>query len=263
MIFKNNFLKLFYRALITGLPLTTYNSFSDVSFHAPATVLPYSTYVNYKLTENEFSYINNHLLKTTNELELKKIKISQDEDEKNYYLSINMYNCTSPMFSLVSKDPITRCEINTYVTNKNYEYGTLIMDYCSNFLSLDPDNIFKLPEVALYTRDKLFNKTYTFKAKNKNIDFFLNYSVSHLDKNFNISNQLVYFTDKIFYNNALYDKLYYDTSLILAKTKIPNINNLSFKFYDLIFDKPDSVFYFIDELRFVCAMWNNLDNFSW
>ena len=260
MRFNNGFLKLFYRALITGLPITTYNSFSDVSFHAPATVLSYSTYVNYKLTESEFNYINKHLDKTTTNLTLKDIKISQDEKIEDYYLSVNMYNCTSPMFSLVSDNPITRCEINTYITNKKNEYGTLIIDYCSNFLSIDPDNIFKLPNFALYKKDKLFD---IFEAKNKNINFFLNYTSSQLDKNFTISNQLIDYTNKIFYNNGLYDKLYYDTSLVSAKAKIPNVHNLSFKFFDLEFKDPESVFYFTNNLNFVCAMWSNLDNFSW
>ena len=268
MIFKNNFLKLFYRALITGLPLTTYNSFSDVSFHAPAQIEKFSSYVNYKLTKNEYNYLNEHLLKTTNDLNLKEIKISQDEDEKNYYLSINMYNCTSPMFSLVSKDPITRCEINTYVTNKNNEYGTLIMDYCSNFLSIDPDNIFKLPDTTMFSSNKYYTFLESklnniFEARNNNFDFFLNYSLSSNDKNFTINKQLVEFTDKIFYNNGLYDKLYYDTSLTLAKAKIPMIHNISFKFHDLNFTKPESIFYFTSELNFVCAMWNNLENFTW
>jgi len=266
MRFNTGFLKLFYRALITGLPLTTYNSFSGVSFHSPAKVLLGSTYVNYKLTENEFNYINNHLFKTTDNLKLKQICISQDKKNEDYYVSINIYNCTSPMFSIVSDSAVTRCEINTYITNKKNEYGTLIMDYCSNFLSIDPDNIFRLPTFTSYLSNKQYplgDRNEILKAKGKNIDFFINYTASPRDKDFKISDQLIYFTDKIFYNNGLYDKLYYDTSLILAKTKIPVVHNLSFKFFDLEFSQPESIFYFTNELNFVCAMWNNLDNFSW
>ena len=259
MIFKNRVLKLFYRALITGLPLTTYNSFSDVSFHAPEQIEKYSSYVNYKLTKYQYDYLNTHLLKTTNNLNLKKISISENESTDNYYLSINMYNCTSPMFSLVSKEPITRCEINTYITNEKNEFGTLIMDYCSNFLSIDPDNIFKLPSETIFK----LNKTNIFKAKNKDFSFFLNYTLSPNDKDFFINKQLVEFTDKIFYNNGLYDKLFYDTSLTLANTKIPLIHNVSFKFHNLTFTNPESIFYFTNKLNFVCAMWNNLENFSW
>ena len=38
---------------------------------------------------------------------------------------------------------ITRCELNTYVKDHNGNYGTLIIDYLSNELSMDPLNIFK------------------------------------------------------------------------------------------------------------------------
>jgi len=257
MQFGTGFLKFFYRALITGLPITTYNSYSGVRFHSPATVLSSSTYVNYKLTSSEFDYLNNHLSKTTNDLEPKKISLDKNEEVEDHYLSINMYNCTSPMFSLVSKSPITRCEINTYVMNKKKEYGTLIMDYSSNYLSIDPDNIFKFPDKTSYT---LSGMNQIFKAQNQNFDFFLNYTSGCKDLNFTINEQLIYFTDKIFYNNGLYDKLYYDTSLVLAKAKIPKIHNISFKFFDLELKKPESIFYFNDNLQFVCSMWDNLEH---
>ena len=136
------------------------------------------------------------------------------------------------------------------------------MDYCSNFLSIDPDNIFKPSNTTIFNSYYNHKQYNIFRAQNSNFNFYLNYSLSDDDKNFTISKKLIEYTDKIFYNNGLYDKLYYDTSFTLAKAKIPEIHNLSFKFYDLIFDKPESIFYFTDELKFVCAMWNNLE-FKW
>ena len=55
------FLKLFYSALLTGMPSLTYNPFNKNTLHAPFVVNQYSTYINYKLDESQKEYINNFL----------------------------------------------------------------------------------------------------------------------------------------------------------------------------------------------------------
>ena len=71
-------------------------------FHAPYNVMPYSTYINYELNKNEINYINNYILSEDGGLELKKLKITENEDEK-YYLSVNIYNCSSQLFEVLDK----------------------------------------------------------------------------------------------------------------------------------------------------------------
>ena len=53
--------------------------------------------------------------------------------------------------------------------------------------------------------------------------------------NFNkLSNDIILFTDKIFYMNGIYDKLYYDSSLINNKIIVPLFNNISFFIFELL-----------------------------
>jgi len=47
--------------------------------------------------------------------------------------------------------------------------------------------------------------------------------------------------DYNFYMNGIYDKLYYDSSLINNKIIVPLFNNISFKFFDLEFENPSIV----------------------
>ena len=53
-------------------------------------------------------------------------------------MSVNIYNCTS---SIMMSNKNLKCELNTYIKTSEGEYGTLILDYVSNELSLDPINI--------------------------------------------------------------------------------------------------------------------------
>ena len=63
MFINNNFLKLFYSALLTGMPSLTYNPINKNILHAPFTVNEYSTYINYKLNDYQIDSINNYLKK--------------------------------------------------------------------------------------------------------------------------------------------------------------------------------------------------------
>ena len=78
-----------------------------------------------------------------------------------------------------------------------------------------------------------------------------------------LSSKLIKFTDVIFYNCGLYDKLYYDSSLINSLCQVPSYyDKLYFKFEDLIFTNPHSIFYFKNRISFSGTMWENLKEFK-
>ena len=150
MFFNNNLLKLFYSAMLTGIPSVTYNPINNNIFHAPVVIKPFSTYINYRLNFEQYTYIKNILDSRSNNL-LPIFSNTLQDENKDYYLSVNIYNCSSPIFNTITQDEVTRCEINTYVTDSKKNIGTVIMDYCSNYLSMDPVNIFKLPDnISMY-----------------------------------------------------------------------------------------------------------------
>ena len=51
-------------------------------------------------------------------------KVSIDDTSKEYFLSINIYNCSVPI--IPGDDDVTRCEINTYVRDPNEGIGASI-----------------------------------------------------------------------------------------------------------------------------------------
>ena len=248
--------KTIYRFFTCGFPLFTYNPFTQNSIYSSFDVRPKSTYVNYKLNDNQVSTLKNYLNNNSDDLKLKKIFLEEEQKTKDFFISVNIYNCTSPLFTIFNRDNIARCEINTYVTNKNKEFGTLIMDYSSNFLSMDPVNIFKIPLKTSFIR---INNIIDCNVIGKNFNFDLSYKLLKNNKLFNMNEELHSYSDKIFYSNGIYDKLYYDSSLVQCIAKIPkNIYNINFEFLGIKFDKPDSIFYFDNELRFAGSMWNNI-----
>lgn len=254
MKFNFGFLKLVYKSFLFGFPKIVYNPFNVNIFHAPYNVLPYSTYINYELNVNEVKYINDYIFDKNGGLNLEKIKISQNEDEK-YYLSVNIYNCSSPLFELLGKDKITRCEINTYVINEKNEKGTLITDYTSNMLSMDPVNIFKK---SCFTKfDKRDNNIFC-STKCDSLELNFNYTINKNDEYFTMNKELHDFTDIIFYKNGVYDKLYYDKTLIDGVTQIPSYSDIYFRFGSIVLTSPRSVFYFRDEIKFSGGMWDNI-----
>lgn len=248
--------KLIYRIFATSFPLFTYNPLNDNTIYSSFDVKPKSTYVNYKLNEFQVNSLKNYLKENTNDLKLKRIYLSDDQKKKDFFISINIYNCTSPLFTILNNQDITRCEINTYVVNKNKEFGTLIMDYASNFLSMDPVNIFKNPQNTNFSR---FNDIISCDVIGNNFKFDLTYKLLKNNKIFNMNEELHAFSDKIFYPNGVYDKLYYDSSLVQCVSKIPKkIYNINFEFLGMKLENPDSIFYFDNELRFAGSMWDNL-----
>ena len=249
------FTKYIYKLFTSGFPLLTHNIFTNNPYHASFIVQPQSTYINYKLDNFQYKKINKFINSFNNSLQISPICL--DDDTKDKFLSINIYNCTSPLFSFLGERNITRCEINTYVTDKkNKDKGTLIMDYDSNFLSMDPVNIFKSAGNTIFKKE---DNNIICNAESDYFKFKCEYNIKKNDKNYFVNDDLHIYSDNIYYNNGIFDKLYYDTSLTLAKLKIPNkIKNLEFMFCDILFKEPYSVFYFKDEIKFSGCMWENI-----
>lgn len=249
------FTKYIYKLFTSGFPLLTHNIFTNNPYHASFHVQPQSTYINYKLDNNQFKKINNFIQSFNNSLKISPISLNDETKDK--FLSINIYNVSSPLFSFLGPKNITRCEINTYVIDKVTKMkGTLILDYESNFLSMDPVNIFKKSGNTIF---KSNDNNIICNAESNHFKLKCEYSIKKNDKNYGVNKELHDYSDNIYYTNGILDKLYYDTSLTLAKIKIPHkIKELEFTFCDMIFNDPYSVFYFKDEIRFSGTMWNNL-----
>jgi len=251
-----NFLKNFYKFLMVGLPQYIYNPLSNNNFLAPLTVQPYSTYVNFKLDEDQVDYLNRYIKEYSDDLTIVPLKISKYEFP-SYYINVNVYNCTSPI--LMDDKNIVRCELNTYVRNSDGTLGTVILDYISNGISLDPVTLFKKPSRISFSRENGYN-IIDCTSERQEIDLQITYSVLNGDE-FTMSTELVDYTDNIYYKNGIMDKIYYDSSLTRAKIRQTNfISNFHFRYRDLEFTEIDSVFYFRDELRFVGSLWDNLYN---
>lgn len=255
MFVSNKFLKLFYNFMLSGMPIVLNNPINKNILHAPFSVESYSTYINYKLNQEEYNKINNYLKKDNN-FEMLSTSIYSNS-KKQYFLSINIYNCTSPMFDYINNDDFsTRCELNTYVIDKkNNLKGTLIMDYVSSMLSLDPDNLFKKKGSINFQRNA--NKI-TGYAINNNFNLKFDYDYSKNIKNSKLTSSFIKFTDIIYYNCGLYDKLYYDSSFIQNNIIICLNNNVDFEFLNMDFKEVDSVFYFENKINFIGGLWKNI-----
>lgn len=248
------FLKTIYKALLTSLPTLTYNSLTK-NFFAPFQIQPYSTYINFKLEPPQVAYLKNYLSNYKGNLELHPIRLSL-LDIPAYYMSVNIYNCTSPLF--ITRQNITRCEINTYVRDQYNNFGTLILDYCSNSLSLDPVEFFKSSQYARFWHE---DKAIKYHIKNDKINFSMTIPNLETPLRYKISDSLIQFTDNIYYKNGICDKLYYDSSLVKAILKIPQkYENFWFSYKSLQFHKIHSIFYFQYPIQFICGIWHNLYN---
>lgn len=258
MYFKinNKILKFVYNSLLTGMPSLMNNPINKNILHAPFSVNDFSTYINYKLNKEQLNVINNFLITKNNGLSLVPLSLL-NEDSKDYYLSINIYNCSSPLFDFISNEPVTRCELNIYVEDINNNKGTLILDYGSNILSLDPENIFKKAGIIKFTKNSSYFNGY---VKNSNFILNFNYNYNYNDsKNSNkLSNNLIEYSDRIYYPNGYYDKLFYDSSLIHNNIIKVEDYDVYFKFLNIEFTNIDSVFYFEKNIDFIGGLWANL-----
>ena len=175
-----------------------------------------------------------------------------------------MYNCTSPLF-FNQNAPVTRCEINTYVKTDSNEVGTVILDYTSNSLSLDPVHLYKRGN-----KDTQFHHVFSTEKEKRlhcmtqteKISFDFEYDGLDNGHPFPMSDTLVHYTDNIFYKNGYYDKLYYDSSLThssaVQNIAISQIRNLRFQYKDLCFEKMENSFCFQKRLDFICEVWKNV-----
>lgn len=252
---KLGLLRFVYKGLLTGMPFLTYNILKQSTFNAPLDVKPYSTYLNFRLDNEQVNYLSNYVNKFTNNLTIVPIELYPDTPEE-YMLSVNIYNCTSPLFLNDGKE-ITRCEINTYVKDNNNNFGTLIIDYLSNEISMDPVNVIKFKDNIKFQNNDIY-KIINCKSIIENIDLKLNFTTFY-DFRSNISDKLIKYTDRVFYKNGIMDKVYYDSTLTHAKVRSPYIfNNLTFNYKGLNFTKLDSIFYFTNKLNFIGGMWANI-----
>ena len=244
-------LQFFYRGILTGMPSIVYNPITRTNIHVPFNVLPNSLYINYRLTPLQKTAVENYISEKNKKFHLEPIAMNPDKTDLDYYLSLNIYNCTSPVF--LNDKETTRFEINTYV-NDECKKGTLIMDYLSNELSIDPIYIFKRLSSLSYTKDNI-----TGKSLSQNIFLKTNIQMDPSeDPCFPINDDLIDYSDTIFYMNGIYDKLFYDTSLTKASLKIPILEDLQFTYLNITFDQPDSVFYFENQIDFVGGVWYNI-----
>ena len=257
-------LKFVYNGLLTGMPLLTYNPFTRNNFMCEFNVKPYSTYLNYKLDDNQANELTN-LIKLKNDegpydFKLKKVSILKDE-EPSYYLSVNIYNCSLPI--IPEHKSIARLEVNTYVEFNN-TVGTLIVDYCSDQLSMDPVNVFKSKSNVCYldsnidVRDSLRGRC---RDDNIYLDLMTSKDINNGDNDLELSDDLIKYSDIIYYTSGVYDKLYYDSTLIYPKVFKQQIYDHFFSFYNLTFDNPDSHFCFKDKISFSGSIWNNVFKF--
>ena len=240
--------------MLFNMPSLTSNPINKNILHAPFLVNSYSTYINYRLNNIQYEKIKNHFIKNDNNFNMLDTSLLKEANEE-YFLSINIYNCSSPIFDFLTDGPATRCEINTYVVDNNDLKGTLIMDYVSNVLSLDPDNLFK--KIGIIKFEKIDDVISGY-AINDNFNLKFDYNIENHIEEHKLSSKLIRFTDVIFYNCGIYDKLYYDSSLI--ENNIINCfqNNVEFHFLDLEFKNVHSLFYFEKNINFIGGMWNNI-----
>lgn len=243
--------------LLTGFPNLVYNPITKNPLNSKFIVDKNSLYINYVLNNDAIYEIQKNIIDP--DLELEPISLEKNNNNKKYYISINIYNVTSPILNTMNV--ITRCEINTYVRRKtDNKKGTLILDYSSNSLSMDPLNIFK---------PRSFNTTYNLDNSNDKIDMissssnfelFGKININECDDKFITSSDLHKFTDNVFYSNGIYDKIYYDSSLTHCNTLQPYKSDILFKLYNREYIIPDSIFYFDNQINFSGEMWSNLFN---
>lgn len=252
---KISLLKFVYRGLLTGMPILTYNPITKNNFIAPVDISSYSTYLNFKLSEDQTISLNKYIQTFNKDLEIVPIRLLNKESEPFFYLSANIYNCTTPIMS--NTQEIGRCEINTYIYDKiNNQYATLILDYISNQISMDPVNIFKFPEEMVFLNDDNILKSKCF-SKKDTIIIDYNFDLSTGNK-ITLSDELIRYTDKVYYKNGFYDKIYYDSSLSQPEAICPDKFEVSFKYRDIDFYEIDSIFYFKNKIKFAGSMWDNL-----
>lgn len=253
----NFILKTLYKTMTLTMPSMIYNPLSNTNLYIPIDIKPHSTYINFKLDDQQVNNLNSYIKQYNDSLEIVPIQLYK-HGIADYYLSINIYNSTSPVF--MTDKNIIRCELNTYVMDSHGTKGTLILDYMTNGISMDPISLFKKNE---YLKKIVFEKTttdiFTIFCNSNFDDIYLNLNYTRSDiYPKQLSHDLIEFTDNIFYKNGIMDKVYYDNTLLNPVLLGVTVKNVTFIYKNMIFDNIDSIFYFKDKLNFVGSMWDNL-----
>ena len=95
-------------------------------------------------------------------------------------------------------------------------------------------------------------------------------SINYLPMNYQLRNKqaklhndLIRYSDRIYYKNGIFDKLYYDSSLTYAPIVLSMYNNQNyFQYKDLCFERAMNIFYFEDSIQFIGGMWDNVFSLS-
>lgn len=267
-------LKAVYKALLCALPMVTYNPFNMQSLHTPFDVHQNSLYINFQLNHSQVDNLNNFLRSYNPLLQLTKIKIF---DTTDYFLSLNIYNCSSPSMMFSSDENRTRFEINTYVNE-----GTVILNYGSSQLSMDPLNIFQLQsdqihfnkissDPTILQTNCSFHAPRTTSQEEQGTTEKINLrgtfqfdQTGHVTDSWPLLSEIIRHTGNIYYINGIMDKVFFDESLINAKINIGQVlNDFVFSYRNMSFSKEEihSIFCFPNQLNFVSSIWHNLDTF--
>lgn len=253
----NFLMKTLFKTMTFTLPNVINNPFRDTRLYVPIKIKPHSTYINFKLNNDQVDNLNNYVQEYNESLSLVPIQLYKDK-EADYFLSINIYNSSSPVF--MTDNNIIRCELNTYVMDAYGTKGTLILDYMTDGMSMDPVSGFKKNE---YLKKLIFSKNdhdiFNVLCKSYLSDIYLNVNFtksSVYPKQ--LSFDLLEYTDNIFYKNGILDKVYHDNSLLNPVLMGVNIQDVTFIYRNMVFDNFDSIFYFKDDLNFVGSMWDNI-----
>lgn len=259
MIINPRFLlKTLFKTITLTMPNVMYNPLANNRLYVPIDIKPHSTYINFKLNTEQVNNLNHYINSFNESISLVPIRLYENKPA-NYFLSVNIYNSTSPVF--MTDDNIVRCELNTYVMDETGTKGTLILDYMTDGPSMDPISLFKKNE---YLKKLVFNKnnddTFNIFCKSYLSDIYLclNFSTNGVYPR-KLSADLLEYTDNIFYKNGILDKVYYDNTLINPVIMGVKLKNFKFVYKDMILDDLDSVFYFKNNLNFVGSMWDNLN----
>lgn len=253
-------LKFVQSGLLTGMPSLIYNPFTRRGLAVPLKVLPKSLYLNFKLSKQDANNIQEQINEHTDDLTLAPITMFADpSEERAYYISVNVYNCSSPAFMNDNRET-TRCEINTYIKDKDGNIGTLILDYLSNNLSMDPVNIFKASDNIEYMCSGVDQSKLDVVCKSpaEDIDLRITFE-TYYSSRVHLCNDLARHSDYIYYKNGIHDKLFYDKSLTSAYLKSPfRYKDFKFEYRGVNYENIDSVFYFEYPIDFIGCMWDNL-----
>ena len=122
---------------------------------------------------------------------------------------------------------------------------------------MDPLNIIKWKEDLVYNKYDVFNYI-ECNSKRDRIELNINFTAEYAKK-IEINEDLVKYTDRVYYKNGIYDKIYFDSSLTSADLREPYLfTDFKFIYRDLNFTDLHSIFYFKNEIRFIGGMWDNL-----